>query len=120
MHARPTQTGVLTISVSAGPAHTLLTVAGECDIRTSADLLEALSAQVAGEESRIVLDLSALRFLDVAGTHALLAARTALDGRGGSLALAAPQPIVSRMLELTRAAHLIPVYPSVTEALAFG
>jgi anti-sigma B factor antagonist len=111
-------TGILTISVTSGPAHALLTLTGECDIRTTPQLLDALAALVAGDKRLVLVDLSALSYLDVAGTRALLAARTALADHGRSLALAAPQPIVSRMLELTRASHLIPVYQDVAEALA--
>jgi anti-sigma B factor antagonist len=110
-------TGDLTVSVSAGPSCALVTVAGECDITTAPLLLAALSTRIAGGGGLVVVDLSALRYLDAAGIHALLAARSALASRGRSLALASPQRIVSRMLELTRASHVIPVYRNVAEAL---
>ena len=110
-------TAILSISVSAGPSHALLAMAGECDIRTVQQLLDALAAQIAGDRRLVIVDLSALSYLDLAGTHALLAARTALAGHGRPLVLASPQRIVSRMLDLTRAANLIPVYQEVAQAL---
>jgi anti-sigma B factor antagonist len=120
VQARRVVTAILSISVSAGPAHTLLRVAGECDITTAPQLLEAFLTQRAAAGRLVVVDLSALSYLDVAGTRALLTASTALAGPGRSLAVAAPQRIVARMLELTCAACLIPVYVSVAEALIAG
>jgi anti-sigma B factor antagonist len=116
--AGPAMTGNLRVSLSVGTAHALVAVAGECDITTAPQLLDTLSTQIAGAERLVVVDLSDLRYLDLAGIRALLAARNALARHGRSLALAAPQRPVARMLELTRAGHLIPTYRNVAEALA--
>lgn len=110
--------GTLAISVSAWPSHALVTVTGECDLTTAPQLLDALSSQAWEHERLVIVDLSALGFLDVAGVRALLEAGSALAGRGRSLVLASPQPIVSRILELTHAGHLVSVCPDVAEALA--
>jgi anti-anti-sigma factor len=110
-------TGDLRVSVSARPSCALVTVAGECDVTTARQLLAALSTLTEAGGTLVVVDLSALRHLDAAGIHALRAARGALASRGISLALASPPPIVSRMLELTRASHHFPVYRTVAEAL---
>jgi anti-anti-sigma regulatory factor len=48
----------------------------------------------------------------------LLRSSRALDQQGGVLALAAPQVSVARVLQLTRADQLIPVYDSVADAIA--
>jgi anti-anti-sigma factor len=39
-----------------------------------------------------------------------------LSVRGGTLVLVSPQPVVARILELTGADQLIPVYATVSEA----
>ena len=80
----------------------------------------ALREQTARDEPLVIVDLSALRFLDAAGIHTLLAARGALARRGRSLVLASPQRIVTRVLELTQASGLIAVYPNAAQALAAG
>ncbi len=111
-------TGTLSFSVSAWPSHALVTVAGECDITTAPQLLDALCQLAEADVGLVLVDLSALRHLDAAGIRALLNARGALAGRGKSLALTAPRRIVSRMLELTHTGDLVPVYASVAAALA--
>jgi anti-sigma B factor antagonist len=111
-------TGDLRISVSLGPSYALIKVAGECDITTAPQLRDALSTNIAGDKPLVVIDLSGLSYLDAAGVHMLLDARNVLASRGRFLTLASPQRIVLRMLDLTRAAQLIPTYRSVTEALA--
>jgi hypothetical protein len=73
--AGPAMTGNLSVSVSAGPAPALVTLVGECDITTAPQLLDALSTQIAGDGRLVVVNLSALTFLDAAGLHALLDAR---------------------------------------------
>jgi anti-anti-sigma regulatory factor len=48
----------------------------------------------------------------------LLRATRELDQQGGVLSLASPQASVARVLQLTRADQLIPVYDSVADAIA--
>ena len=65
---------------------------------------------------RLILDLSGLAFMDSTGMQVLLGPRTVLSVRGGTLVLVSPQPVVARILELTGADQLIPVYATVSEA----
>lgn len=106
----------LTISVTSGPAHTLVSLAGECDLHTVRRLRDALTSEVSRGARRLILDLSGLAFMDSTGMQVLLAARTVLSVRGGTLVVVSPQPVVARILELTGADQLIPVYASLSEA----
>ncbi len=106
----------LEISVTAGPAHTLVSLAGECDLNTGRQLRDALTSEVSRGARRLILDLSGLTFMDSTGMQVLLGARTVLAVRGGILILVSPQPAVARILELTGADQLIPVYPTLREA----
>jgi anti-sigma B factor antagonist len=106
----------LTISVTSGPAHTLVSLAGECDLHTGRRLRDALTSEVSRGARRLILDLSGLAFMDSTGMQVLLAARTVLSVRGGTLVVVSPQPVVARILELTGADQLIPVYASLSEA----
>ena len=114
----PRRAGVdeLTISVTSGPAHTLVSLAGECDLHTGRQLRDALTSEVSRGARRLILDLSGLAFMDSTGMQVLLGARTVLSVRGGTLVLVSPQPVVARILELTGADQLIPVYATVSEA----
>lgn len=106
----------LTISVTTEPAHTLIALAGECDLNTGRQLRDVLTSEVSRGAHRIILDLSQLSFMDSTGMQIVLSSRTVLTVRGGTLALVSPQPVVARVLELTGAAELIPVYDSLEEA----
>ena len=66
----------------------------------------------------MVIDLSGLRFMDSSALHVILRANRAMDRQGGVLSLAGPRDPVAKMLRLTAADQLIPVYASVSEAAA--
>ena len=92
--------GLLEISVAAGEAGPVLTLSGEADLTTVAELTEALTAQLAIGAPHLTVDLSRLRFADSAVIRALVLADRTLKQRGGGLALAYPQPVVARALSL--------------------
>jgi anti-anti-sigma factor len=106
----------LRISVTAGTGHTLVTVAGECDLHTGRQLRDMLTSEVSRGARRMILDLSGLSFMDSTGMQVLLSVRTVLSVRGGTLALVSPQPVVARILELTGADQYLPVYGSLEDA----
>lgn len=106
----------LRISVTAGTAHTLVTLAGECDLNTGRQLRDVLTSEVSRGAQRLIVDLSALTFMDSTGMQVLLSTRSVLAVRGGTLVLVAPQPVVARILELTGANQIIPVYDSLEDA----
>ena len=102
--------------MTAGSAHTLVTLAGECDLHTGRQLRDVLTSEVSRGAQRMILDLSGLNFMDSTGMQVLLSVRTVLNVRGGSLSLVAPQPVVARILELTGADQYIPVYSNLEDA----
>jgi anti-sigma B factor antagonist len=118
------QTGVdllnasVTARESAGEPYTLVALSGEADVTNSDRLRDLLDAEVAKEPTLLIVDLSGLSFMDSSALHALLRANRALDRQGGVLSLVAPQEAVARMLNLTAADRLVPVYGSVEEAAA--
>jgi anti-sigma B factor antagonist len=113
---------LLTVTVtareSAGEPYTLVAAAGEADITNRDDLRSVLDAEVTERPVTLILDLSGLRFMDSSALHVILQANRALDRQGGVMALVAPQEAVAKMLRLTTADRLIPVFPTVAEAAA--
>jgi len=91
---------LLEISVAAGEAGPVLTLSGEADLTTVAELTEALTAQLAIGARHLTVDLSRLRFADSAVIRALVLADRTLKKRGGGLVLTHPQPGVARALSL--------------------
>jgi anti-sigma B factor antagonist len=92
--------GLLEISVAAGEAGPVLTLSGEADLTTVAELTDALSAELAAGARHLTVDLSRLRFADSAVIRELVLADRRLKDRGGGLVLAHPQPVVARGLSL--------------------
>ena len=78
---------LLEISVAAGEAGPVLTLSGEADLTSVAELTEVLTAQLAIGARHLTVDLSRLRFADSAVIRALVLADRTLKQRGGGLAL---------------------------------
>jgi anti-sigma B factor antagonist len=114
--------GLLRASVSvpesAGAPYSVVVLAGEVDATNSDELYGVLESVVTQEPRLLIVDMSELSFMDSTGLRMLLRSSRALDQQGGVLALAAPQVSVARVLQLTRADQLIPVYESVADAIA--
>lgn len=98
--------------------YTLVALVGEADVTNAAALREVLEAEVAKRPQMLIIDLSGLRFMDSSALHAILSANRTMDRQGAVLALASPRDPVARMLQLTAADRLLPVYASVQEAAA--
>ena len=111
---------LLTVSVtareSAGEPYTLVEIAGEADVTNSEDLRRLLDEEVAQEPRMLIIDMSGLRFMDSSALHALLRVNRSLDRQGGVLALVSPQTAVAKILRLTTADRLIPVFATVADA----
>jgi anti-sigma B factor antagonist len=110
-------TSVATIESESEP-YTLVELVGEADVTNSDTLREVLDAELAKQPRSLIIDLSGLRFMDSSALHVILRANRTMDRQGGVLALASPRDPVAKMLRLTAADQLIPVYPSVSEASA--
>ncbi|HEX4399631.1 MAG TPA: STAS domain-containing protein [Trebonia sp.] len=110
-------TSVATVESDSEP-YTLVELTGEADVTNSDALREVLDTEVAKQPRTMIIDLSGLRFMDSSALHVILRANRVMDRQGGVLALASPREPVAKMLRLTAADQLIPVYPSVSEATA--
>ena len=110
-------TSVATVESGSEP-YTLVELVGEADVTNSDALHEVLDAEVAKQPRTLIIDLSGLRFMDSSALHVILRANRAMDRQGGVVALAGPRDPVAKMLRLTAADQLIPVYASVSEASA--
>ncbi len=108
----------LKVSVSAEGAYSLVTLAGESDMNTRGTLRDALTQAAAQPARHLIVDLSELEFIDSAAMHELMELRASFGGAGGQLALVAPEPLVARVLNLTGADQVVPVYPDLRSAVA--
>ncbi|MDQ7005615.1 MAG: STAS domain-containing protein [Acidobacteriota bacterium] len=81
------------------------------------DVREVVEDEIAAGRLRVIFDLSGVNFVDSAGLGELVACHRSLDQLGGRLVLAAPRGKVRDLIELTRIGELLPVCPTVEEAL---
>jgi anti-sigma B factor antagonist len=91
----------------ASGEHGVVALRGELDLMHSAAVAAALEAAVAAaledvapREPRIIVDLTALEFIDASGVAALLRGRSHARVAGCDLLLAAPQRQVRRVLAI--------------------
>jgi anti-anti-sigma factor len=102
---------LLTISEQRVGRRAVLSVVGEVDISTAADLRAAI--ETAGTRAfEIWVDLSATTFMDSSGLHALAQARARLTDVGLRVALICPQGPVRRVLTLTGFDRMIETHES--------
>ena len=83
-------------------------VAGELDLAARDLVTEAIDGVREGAD-RLVLDLTAVTFVDSGGLQAVLGAFSAQREAGGELVLRRPSPPVLRILEMTGIAAAIPI-----------
>ncbi len=92
---------------------------GEVDLGRKAQLAAALDAAVRPRDRGLVLDLSAVDYLDSAGVHLVHELMLTLAERGQALrVVAAPGATVLRVLELVDLSRTVPLHGSVPEAVA--
>jgi anti-anti-sigma factor len=91
---------------------------GEVDLGHKAQLASALTAAAQPRDRGLVLDLSAVDYLDSAGVHLIHELMLVLADRGQSLrVVAAPGATVLRVLELVDLRRTVPVDESVEAAV---
>jgi anti-sigma B factor antagonist len=91
----------------------------EIDVTNSEQVYEQLLAALGPGVDTLVADLTATIFCDSSGVHAIMHAYETAGQRGAGMRLAVlPGTSVRRVLQLIGVGRLIPVYPSLEEALA--
>jgi len=81
------------------------------------DALQPFLAHCAADGDRVVLDCSALEYISSAGLRVLMLARKQAKAQGGTLVVAALQPMVKEIFEISRFTVVFELFASVREAL---
>ena len=98
----------------------IVCVGGEVDMETAQQLGEHALAALREVSPRLVLDLSAVEFMDSTGLKVLLTIQRRAELAGGSFALAGAPRAVRRLLSVTGLDQSIPLHESVDEATGGG
>ena len=93
----------LDIDVTADQDTLTLVLVGEVDAHTAPRLEGEIQAGLfTSGITQLVLDLSAVTFLDSSGLRVVIAAHRSMRERDGSLVLRRPSDTVQRLLEITQ------------------
>ncbi|HTZ27550.1 MAG TPA: STAS domain-containing protein [Streptosporangiaceae bacterium] len=90
----------------------------EIDMTNAAGLQAALLEASALGNDTFVVDMSGTEFCDSAGVHALVQAHKRFRSEGGEMLLAVSAPAVQRVFAIIGIDHLIPIFPTLEQALA--
>lgn len=105
------------LSTSACDGHDVVALRGELDVTGVAEAEAAITALVA-RGRYLVIDMSALDFIDCSSLGALVRAQALARRGGGDVVLAAPQQYARRVLALTGQDGVFWVQASVEAAAA--
>jgi anti-sigma B factor antagonist len=97
----------------------VVAVSGELDIVTSRRFDECL-AEVRRDADRIIIDLSAVDFMDTGSLAVIVGHWKQVTAAGGTLALAGARYRYTKTLWITGLADRLPLYDSVDAAVAVG
>jgi anti-sigma B factor antagonist len=112
--------GCVEISVSRTTAGNVPIVAvnGELDVSSAPGLKDKFTELIQSGEATMIVDLSGVGFLDSTGLGALVEARAASAGAGGSLFLVCSQDRILKLFTITGLDDVFTIHPSVSDAVA--
>jgi anti-sigma B factor antagonist len=98
--------------------HTVLSVAGEIDVHTAPSLGAQLARLVEDGDRWLVVDLTAVDFLDSTGLGVLVAGLSRCQEEGGGLSLVCTRPSMVKLFTITGLDQVLDLHPTVAEAVA--
>jgi len=107
-----------TIDVERRDSAAIVRVSGSCTMEVSEKLGVCIKGLASEPLNPIVLELSALDFIESSGLGGIVAGYLRARRNHGEIRLVAPSKPILMLLELTRLTQLFGVYPSIDEALS--
>jgi anti-sigma B factor antagonist len=95
----------------------VLSVRGEADISSAQQLREGLSDLVDSDATAVVVDLTAVTFLDSTGLGVLVGARNAAVEAGSGLPIACDDGRILKLFRITGLDNVFEIHPSVDAAV---
>ena len=91
---------------------------GDLDMATVPDVRRALTGLLDRGQSRLLIDLDGVSYIDSSGMGTLIAAMKQARAAGGDVRLCALQDDVKAIFEMTRVVQAMSIHPTRQEALA--
>src|SRR5215211_5506679 len=100
---------------------TIVTVTGNVDALTAAELSRVLTNQIQERHANLVVDLIGVEFMSSAGLRALLGAVKEARRSGGDLRITSTNPGIDKVLKMSGFHNIARVFPSQAAAVSsFG
>ena len=96
----------------------VVAITGDIDLETSPQLRTFLRAKASQKTPKLLLDFSAVNYIDSSGLATLIEYYQSVQGGGGKLALAALSPRVKNVFEIVRLEQIFALHPDVAAGLA--
>ena len=96
----------------------LINLIGALDLSGSYSIEVEFVRHCAGDNVRVLVDLSEVDYISSIGVQMLVNAANSIAGRGGKMALLGPQPSVLDVLDLTGILQVISIYSDLDSAEA--
>jgi anti-sigma B factor antagonist len=106
----------LDVTESAGWA--VVAVTGELELATAPRLRQQVVSIVGGGRCHLMIDLSAVDFVDSVGLGVVVGALKRARTRGGDLVVVGVSARIYELFEITRLDEIIAIFPDVAAALA--
>ena len=97
-------------------ASSLLTLRGEIDVYTAPRLRQAIIDLVDGGAAHIIVDMSAVDFLDSTGLGVLVGGLKRVKVKDGSLSIVTSQDKILKIFDITGLNKVFPIHDSVDAA----
>lgn len=108
----------LSVSQTSAGNVPILAVTGEVDVYSAPELKDRIGEIIQAGQSTLIVDLSAVAFLDSTGLGALVEARSATAEAGGSLPIVCTQERILKLFTITGLDGVFSIHPDVSAAVA--
>lgn len=106
------------VSMESGSGYVLVSVVGEVDVATAPKLRDCLREAVAEGSPTAVVDLTGVTFIDSMALGVLIEAKKLCDGEGRIMRIAASEPRILKIFEITGLTELFDIRPTPDQAIA--
>ncbi len=111
------------MALVADPQHlpaVVLALPAEIDMASADRVSRQFGAAFAPGVKTVIADMTATRFCDSSGISVLVRAHKQAAANGSQLRLVVHSTVVLRSLKLVQVDYLVPIYPTLSQALAAG
>lgn len=115
-HSTPSNNGLLSAQRHFDGA-VVLSVSGEVDLASESSLRADLKMAIETGKQLVVVDMTALRYIELSGINALLDASRTVAHNGCSIVLAAVPPTAQRIFRILGLELTVPMFSTVEAAV---